>query len=176
MRVEIWKDIPRYDGLYQASTHGRIKSLDRKDCRGNRIKGTIMKSRLINSGYYMIHLRDKNGKRKGELVHRLIAETFIDNPNNYKQVNHIDENKKNNYVENLQWVTPKQNTNYGTGILRANIKKSKPVVMLSDLGDILGIFFSATDAARKTNIAQGSITNVCLGKNKHAGGFCWEYI
>ena len=172
---EIWKDVVGYEGLYQASTFGRIRSLDRKDCRGNRISGKIMKPRFINSGYLMVHLRDRNGKRTGKLVHRLVAEAFLIATDNEIQVDHIDENKTNNNIENLRWVTPKQNSNHGTGIMRANIKKSKPVNQLNENGVCIKTFSSATEAARVLNIKQGSITNCCLGRHRHAGGYRWEY-
>lgn len=174
--MEVWKDIPGYDGLYQASTNGRVRSLDRLDCRGNRIKGTVLKPRMINSGYFLVHLRDRNGKRFGKLVHRLIAETFIENPENREQVDHIDEDKTNNAVKNLRWTTPKENTNHGTGIVRAAIGRSRPVKMLSEKGEVVRVFLSATEAARELNIKQGSITNCCRGKHEHAGGHKWGYV
>lgn len=173
--MENWKPIVGYEGIYEVSDAGRIRSLDRKDCRGNRISGKDIKPRLINSGYLMVHLRDENGKRTGKLVHRLVAETFLTANKGETQVDHIDENKTNNQLSNLRWVTPKVNTNHGTGIERASVSRSRPVNQLSEGGAIIKQFISATDAARKLGIRQGSITNCCRGKHRYAGGFRWEY-
>lgn len=115
---EVWKDIPNYEGLYQASNYGKIKSFDKVVRTLNQygkestriIKGKI----LIPSGKkYLKVALFKNNKRKYYSVHRLIAITFIPNPNKLPQVNHIDENKHNNKVDNLEWCTSKYNCNYG---------------------------------------------------------------
>ena len=174
--MEVWKDIEGYEGLYQASTYGRIRSLDRRDCRGNRIKGTIIKPRSINSGYFIVHIRDRNGKRKGALVHRLVALTFIEQHEGKTQVDHIDENKKNNAVENLRWATPKENTNHGTGIKRAAMSRSKPVKQMTDDGLFLRAFSSSAEAHRQTGASQGAISSCCKGKQAHAGGYRWAYV
>ena len=127
MSEEIWKDIEGYEGLYQVSNFGRIKSLPRYHktkssyCSKERILKTIHNDR----GYEMVGL-SKNWKKKKIFVHRLVAETFIENPNNYKQVNHINEMEKdNNTVENLEWCNCKYNCNYGTRNER--IRRSKSV-------------------------------------------------
>jgi len=99
---EIWKNIPGYEGLYQASNFGKIRGL-------RKTKYRIFRNKINSKGYFNIRLRDKNNKRYGYLVHRLIALTFIPNPNNKAQVNHIDGNKTNNEISNLEWVTPKEN-------------------------------------------------------------------
>ena len=131
---ELWKDIEGYEGLYQVSSLGAIRSLDRYRNRpsksGNmyiqRYKGKVLKQTL-NDGYFTIYLH-KDGVNKFYSVHRLVAKAFIPNPNNLPQVNHKDENKQNNCVENLEWCTAKYNVNYGTAIERlklAIIGKSK---------------------------------------------------
>lgn len=119
MYIEIWKDIPGYEGLYMASTHGRIKSLDKyvveKTGKKRFMKGKILKQQTTEDGYKAISLH-KNGKNKKYLVHRLIALTFIPNPNNYPCINHkIDdfEHRSDNRVENLEWCDNKYNNNYG---------------------------------------------------------------
>lgn len=106
---EIWKPIPNYEGLYEASSLGRIRSV----YRYNR----ILKPMISNSGYARVDLF-KNKNRKQFSVHRLIAMTFISNPEGKKAVNHIDENKLNNCIDNLEWVTHKENCNFGTAIKR----------------------------------------------------------
>lgn len=127
MLNEVWSDIKDYEGYYQVSNHGRVRSVDRyviKDRTGNL---AFKKSRIIainkqNSGYLYVTL-NKCNKNKNFLVHRLVAEAFIPNPDNLEQVNHKDEVKTNNYVDNLEWCTRKYNCNYGT--VRQRISQSK---------------------------------------------------
>lgn len=111
--MEVWKDIKGYEGIYQVSNLGNIKSLDRITCDGKRIKGRNLKGGGGKNIYISV-LLCKNGNYKSFKVHRLVAETFIDNPKNLPMVNHKDENKKNNHVENLEWCDAKYNNNYGT--------------------------------------------------------------
>lgn len=117
---EIWKDILDYEGLYQVSNLGRIKSLNRKVTQYNGYnyserfyKGKILKYCVKPNGYAQVGL-GKNGKIKWFAVHRLVAQAFIDNLNNEKYINHKDENKLNNKVENLEWCSCSYNINYGT--------------------------------------------------------------
>ena len=114
---EIWKDIPDYEGLYQVSNLGRVKSLTRK-YKTRKNNECIKSPSIAGKGYYRISLC-KNGNIKYYYIHQLVAKTFIDNPNNYKLVNHKDENKLNNYVNNLEWCDNKYNINYKNG----NIKR-----------------------------------------------------
>lgn len=108
---EIWKDIKGYEGLYQVSNLGNVKSLDRiiisKDKKRN-IRGRILHLSICPDGYFFCHLC-KNGKDKNCKVHRLVAETFIKNPDNYPCINHIDGNKLNNKIENLEWSSYSHN-------------------------------------------------------------------
>lgn len=120
---EIWKDIKGYEGLYQVSNLGRVKSLDKKidDYRGKEvrlIKGKIMNTTDNGHNYLIISLT-KNKHRKNFYVHRLVAQHFIENPNGYSEVNHKDYNKQNNVTDNLEWCDRKYNTNYS----RENMKK-----------------------------------------------------
>ena len=114
---EVWKDIKGYEGLYQASNTGRIRSIGRyvkaKNNSRKYMKSTILKGVANDRGYYMVVL-SKEGKKRKIFIHRLVAETFIENLKNYNQVNHIDENKTNNNMDNLEWCTCKYNCNYGT--------------------------------------------------------------
>lgn len=110
---EIWKDIEGYEGKYQVSNLGRIKSLERKNSRGNQIREKILKLIYDKDGYLLVNLY-KNSKKKTYKVHRLVALAHIPNPNNYPQVNHKDENPSNNHISNLEWCTNKYNCNYGT--------------------------------------------------------------
>ena len=116
---EIWKEIEGYEGLYEVSNLGRVRSLDREQFQiGNggsyfkRIyKGRILKFKIDYHGYYRVHL-SVNGERKHYLVHRLVAEAFIPNPNNLPCVNHKDEDKTNNSVDNLEWCDVAYNNAY----------------------------------------------------------------
>lgn len=113
---EIWKPIKGYEGLYEISNYGRVKSLPK--IRGRRLTNeTILKPRISTQGYIMVGLR-KNDKTFNASVHRLIAEAFIPNPENKKKVNHIDGNKQNNSIDNLEWCTPSENMQhaYRTGL------------------------------------------------------------
>lgn len=110
---EIWKDIPEYEGVYQISNLGNIRSLDRTIKDKNKtylLHGKTLKQGLRNS-YKVINL-NKNATRKSYQIHRLVAEAFIPNPNNYNIVNHIDENPTNNNVNNLEWCNQKHNVNH----------------------------------------------------------------
>lgn len=115
---EIWKDIEGYEGLYQVSNLGRVKSLDKYINSGIKNNSYVKRKEKIlklkfNQGYYEVTLTH-NHKRRFCKVHRLVAQAFIPNPNNFPQVNHKDENKLNNCVENIEWCDAKYNCNYGT--------------------------------------------------------------
>lgn len=114
---EIWKDIKGYEGLYQVSNLGRIRSTDKIVKRGKNgdyfRKGIILKPQKSKNGYLVCKL-SKNGICPSKNIHRLVAEAFIDNPNNYPCINHKDENKQNNIVDNLEYCSYEYNNNYGT--------------------------------------------------------------
>ena len=125
--MEEWRDIKGYEGAYQVSSYGRIRSLDRIVERktGNyKHKGRILKQNDDTHGYLKVNLT-KHDKKKTFKVHRLVAQAFIPNPNNYTVINHKDENKTNNKVENLEWCTSKYNNNYGTIQKRHSETKKK---------------------------------------------------
>ena len=173
MTEEIWKDIAGYEGLYKVSNLGRVKSL-------NYLRKGIEKDRIPNknnSGYLIVGLH-KDGKIKNFLIHRLVAEAFIENVNDLPQVNHIDENKLNNRVENLEWCSAKYNSNYGEHNYNLrNTKSSKvPNVLQYTLdGKFLNEYVSGRDAERKTGIPHGGILQCCQGKWRTWKGFIWKY-
>lgn len=168
---EIWKDIEGLDGIYQVSNHGRIKSL-RDTIYNRKTKETmtihrekILKPYKVTKGYLAVDLRN-NGKRNTKKVHRIVAMTFIPNPNNLPQVNHKDENKQNNNVDNLEWCTNQYNTNYGTTKKRMAEKIKKKVIQMDANGNIVCEWDSIGEAAESLNVCMDTITAWCNGKHK----------
>ena len=158
---EVWKDVVGYEGIYQVSNKGNVYSVVRKDSRGIKIGGQTLKPRHQKNGYINVVLH-KNGVRKTKSIHRIIAEAFIPNPNNFPQVNHIDEVKVNNNVENLEWCTSKYNNNHGTRIERVVKTQSKKVMAFNvETGEAL-TFNSINEAGRK-GYNSGNVSLACRG-------------
>lgn len=178
MNNEIWKDIPDFENYYQISNYGRVKSLERKILRKNNSiysqREHIKKLTTNKNGYFYVTLM-KDDKIKTSLVHRLVAQAFIPNPNNFPEVNHKDENKKNNCIENLEWCTNIYNENYGTGKIRAGKLHSKAVIQYSDDNNFICKFSSGVDAEKITNIDNASISRCCYGKQHKAGNYYWRF-
>lgn len=174
MSKEIWKEIKGYEGLYQVSNLGRIKSLPKHI--GNRYfsKEKIMKPQLINGNRLQVRL-SREGTVKNFRVHRLVAENFIKNPYNLPQVNHIDENPQNNNVNNLEWCDAKYNSNYGTRIKRISEKHKKRIISLDNSGKI-EYYDSTTEAQQKNNVSRSSIIKCCKQKQKTSLGLRWFYL
>lgn len=176
---EVWKDIPEYEGLYQVSNLGRIKSVERKVDKYHHVKERILKPSL-SKGYYKLNL-SKDFKNKTIYVHKLVAKTFIDNIKNYPCVNHKNENKLDNSVDNLEWCTHLYNVHYGTAIKRMSEKQknsklsSKPVKSYNKDGEVVECYPSIMEAHRKTNIKPANIIQCCKGQRKTAGGYVWRY-
>lgn len=174
---EIWKDIIDYEGLYQVSSYGRVKSLSRKVSNGKGfyiIKERILKSILTKKGYYNISLY-KNGKSKNFRVHRLVALHFISNPENKPQINHIDGDKSNNHVDNLEWCTASENTQhaYDNGLKYISSKHIKNIILNNSkpvyCPELKQEFKSMLEASKKLNIQQSHISKCCNGKRKSTG-------
>lgn len=159
-----WKDIKGYEGLYQVSNLGQVKSLDRLDAIGRKLKGCLIKPQLSKKGYLQISLC-KYGHQKTSKIHRLVAEAFIPNTENKPQVNHIDENKENNRVDNLEWCTNKENSNWGTKTLRVASKNSHGVYAI-DKNGIYTHYNSESEASRMLNISVNTI-NAVVRKINH---------
>lgn len=198
--LEEWRDIEGYEGLYQVSNLGRVKSL--KSQYGYR--KIILKPRKNKYGYFHLQLHNK-GNIKDCTIHRLVAQAFIPNPNNYPQINHKDENKLNNNVSNLEWCTAKYNTNYGTRNQRSSKSnkgkkrksryhteetkrkmkenhadfngKNNPVARRVINIDTGKVFDTIREASKYYNIkCQGNISEACRGKRNKVGGYNWKYI
>ena len=177
---EIWKDIPNYEGLYQASNLGNIKSLNynKKGISKN------LKQQFYFNKYKAVTLF-KNKKKKVFLVHRLIALTFITNNENKPFVNHLDGNKLNNKAENLEWVTNSENQIHAhkMGLNFSPSKNkfgednhlSKSVIKYNLKNEVIKKYGGIREAERDTGIKKTCIINCCKGKQKTAGGFVWKY-
>lgn len=176
--TEEWRPVVGYEGLYEVSNLGRVKSLDRVvDGKGGGkkpIRGGIMNPKSNGIGYLQIRL-SKNGKKKGQYIHRLVAEAFIPNTEGLSQVNHKDEDKTNNRVENLEWCSAKYNMNYGSVKQRIGEKHSKPVAQLSLEGKVLKVFSSIYEAERETGVWNSNICKCIKGHLKKSGGYKWRY-
>ena len=161
--TEIWRDIEGYEGLYQISNKGHVKSLYNGSER-------ILRPGIESSGYYNIILCN-DSVRKTFRLHRLVAEAFIPNPYNKPQVNHKDENKKNNCVENLEWITCMDNCNYGT----RNERISRKILQYSKSEEFIREWPGALEVERVLGINNKNINSCCKGKRKSAGNFVWRY-
>lgn len=199
---EEWKDIKGWEGIYQVSNTGKVKSLDRviknqynintkKFDLQRTVYGKILKPTVNPNGYYQVTLSRPGHKRKQVSIHRLVAEAFIPNPDNLPMINHKDENKLNNRVDNLEWCTQAENIKHSCLLHPGrisknntnNIKRSYPVLCVET-----GIIYpSSAEAARQTGLSQGNIANVCRGAKvkdgkgyyytvHSAGGYHWEYV
>lgn len=177
--TEIWKPIKGFEGLYEVSSLGRIKSLEKTGSvftgKGKPRKEYKRPERIIEGWaqeYQMVELR-KNGKSYSNLVHRLVAETFVPNPNKKHQVNHIDENKFNNLSENLEWVSLIENVNHGTGIERRSAKQRKSIVAVKNCESFS--FASIKEAAKTIGIDPTNISHCLAGRQKTAKGYVFSY-
>lgn len=183
---EIWKDIPNYGG-YQVSNLGKVKNLYKKCGKYFQIKKYyphILNGYIANNGYYIANLQNKRF-----LVHRLVAETFIPNPNNYPVVNHIDGNKLNNNVNNLEWCSYKHNTQEAIKMgsykkrdkeMSLNPRRSKTIAQYELNGKYIKTYRNSVVAEKtlkKQNIkiSARNIRAAASGKRKSAGGFLWIY-
>ena len=175
MKNEEWRDVVGYEGLYQVSNQGRVKSLERKDCLGRTVKERILKPGVVGSGYLMISLCT-GGKQKMFSVHRLVCQAFHDNPDNKSDVNHINEDKTDNRACNLEWSTRKENLNHGSRNERAAKARSKPVGQYTRYGDLVKVWPSTQEAERQAGFNHGNISEVANGNRKTAYGFRWKYV
>lgn len=163
-KKEFWKDVPNTNGFYEANTFGEIRVKHNK---------TLLKQRKRKDGYLLVNMYI-NKHKTTKYVHRVIATTFIPNIHNLSFVNHIDENKQNNNVKNLQWCTSKENNNHGTRGLRISKTLCKKVVQYDLNGNVVDVWDSIKEATGTLKIR--NISQACRGLRKKAGGYKWRYF
>ena len=168
MIKETWKPVVGYEGYYEVSSAGDIRNI-----RTNH----ILKSKVENNGYVRVHL-SKNGIATSELLHRVVAKAFLDNPDEHKTVNHIDENKKNNDVSNLEWCDMSYQNKYGNGAVRRNEAKERPVVQMTLDNDPVKVWGSITEASELLGLNPSTVVCVCKGKRRYksTGGHKFKYV
>lgn len=164
---EIWKPVPGYEGLYEVSNIGRVRSLKR-----NTTPGRILSQKI--SRYDSVSLF-KDGKQNYCSVHRLVWSAFNGPIPDGAQVNHIDENPHNNVLSNLNLMSPKENTNWGSGIERRSSKRKKTVIQYTTSGEIVKEWDSVKSAAKAYGCYPGGIAQVCRGERHTAKGYVWKY-
>ena len=164
---EIWKDVVGYEGLYQVSNLGKIRSTR---CE--------LRQQVSNRGYFTVNLY-KERKQRRKTVHRIVAEAFIPNPLSHSQINHIDENKKNNSVSNLEWCSPSENNlkyhQNHPGSKRRGKRKGKKVLQISLNGNVVREWDNARQVFIETGMSDWSVSQCCRGVWKTAYGYKWQY-
>ena len=185
---EIWKDIYYYNelkkewvdyrGLYQVSNFGRVKSLDRIVNHNNSkyltLKGKCLKTFKDGKGYLQVQL-SKDGNYKSHQISRLVYFTFNPDADTKLQVNHIDEDKSNNRLDNLNLMTAKENCNWGTRTIRLALAQSKTVLQFDKNGNFIKEWISTQEIGRILKLHQSNIWKCCHGERKTCGGFSWKY-
>ena len=173
--TEIWKTIEKYENTYEVSNVGRVRNMK---------TGKYITPKHNNRGYVQIRL-SRNGKVEHWLLHRLVAVTFIKNPDGLPQVNHKDENKDNNSAENLEWCTNLYNRHYGSGYARSVAKHDygnlaeqnrKLIEQYDRQGKLLNVWKGLRSAEIATGVEESNIRRCCYGRGKSAGGYVWKYV
>lgn len=159
---EVWKDILEYKGIYQVSNSGKVRNVK---------TGKELKPYILPSGYVQVCLCN-NGYRRKEYIHRLVAIAFIPNPDGKSTVNHINEIKTDNRVENLEWATQKENNAWGTARKRSAEARGRKCLCV-ETGNI---YPSTAQAARETGLYQANIHRCCLNENGTTGGYHWRFV
>lgn len=173
-----WKIVEGFNDIYRISNDGLVQS--RRNKNGKKVTNTWRNLAIHKRGQYLFVVLYKDKKRHQVLIHRLVAEAFIPNPNNKVQVNHIDGDKHNNRVSNLEWATPSENMMHSSWVLHRDMfEKRKVKVGQFDMdNNLVKVWDSATDASNILRIGRENIVNCCKKRRyfKTAGGYQWEYI
>jgi len=175
---EIWKDIENYEGYYQVSNLGRIRSVTREVIHKNGNKHTYygsIKSQSFDKDGYKIVTFSKDSIKKSYKVHRLVAAAFLDNPNNYSAVNHKNEDKTDNCVDNLEWCDNAYNNQYGTRLERISVTQGTPIVQLTIEGEYVARYNSMSRAGAAVNGYAAPIKCALIGKSYISYDYCWCY-
>ena len=188
MEEEIWKPIKDFEKLYEVSNKGKVRSLSREVIVKNKygaVSTRMTKSKVLKPQkrceYYIVWLC-KDGNPKQYCIHRLVGQAFLDNPNNYNCINHKDENKLNNDVNNLEYCTIKYNCNYGARNKTISIKNSNPrnnfrkVAQYDKNGNFIREYKNIYEAYKETNKNMTHIKACCNGKRRMAGNYIWQYV
>lgn len=192
----IWRPVLGFEGYYEISNTGIVRSVNRivsgKNGSVRHIPGVIMTQQTNHKGYKCVILH-KYGEHYTKFIHRLVAEAFIDNPFKLPQVNHIDTDKTNNHVENLEWITNEDNQKHAVANgcykgftekqliatlinqKKAAKQRQKPVAQYDLDGNYIQSFESISDAERKTGCNNSKICACCKGNRKQAYGYIWKY-
>lgn len=157
---EVWKDIEGYEGLYQVSNFGRVKSLIRAS--------KVLSAKTNGCGHMSVRLCNK-GEHKDFLVHRLVATAFCHKPNGCNVVHHIDNNPENNLSDNLKWVTPAENVHSSSSV---GFRTTRPIVRSDGITEV---YYPSVSAAQKEGFLATSICKCCKGKSKTYKGYTWRY-
>lgn len=184
---EIWKPVIGYEGLYEVSNQGRVRSIDRlvraRAGKSRKVKGIILNASDHGNGY--LHVKLSNGKSKTYLVHRLVASAFIPNPRNFVEINHKDENPRNNRADNLEWCNRTYNLTYGERSTKAtqtrwnrgsyNPKNFKPIAQYTTTGKLVQLYPGIKIASEQGFSYTGIIS--CAHLRTHTcGGYVWRYV
>lgn len=174
LRDEIWKDIEGYEGYYQVSNMGRVRSLDRLDRMGRKWISKIKKLQVDTKGYLYVSLC-KNSVKRRFFAHRLVAKAFIPNPYKKPEVNHIDHNPQNNISSNLEWCTRQENVDAAMEFGKYDDICKRVYQVDPYSSKIVNEFYSVTEAANYMNCSRSSLLDACVGRSKGSCGFVWVY-
>lgn len=174
MKSEIWKDIPGYEGYYQISNFGRVKSLTRRFTRSDgkevTFKERLLKPGINQTGYKYVNL-SKGGRAYCARVHRLVAQSFVPNPKRFPCINHKDENKLNNNSDNLEWCSFQYNLTYNN----KQMCRATPVLQFTKNGEFVKAHVSQAEAERSMGCGRLNISACCSGRIKSCAGYVWKY-
>ena len=177
--LEIWRPIKGYEGRYEVSSYGRVRSTNRQFTRKGyivNIRGKVLSPGTnCDGGYLFVNLCRPGFKRKGFYIHRLVAAAFLSNPDNLKEVNHKDRNTQNNNVSNLEWCTRQYNTTYLDAHKKRGVALRRPILVYNPNETLYREFESCEDAALHFGVLKDTIYRYLAGKHKNQYGFTFKY-